>query len=69
MTGEEVRREVRAWLEANWNPELSLVEWRNRLADSGWVLCNGQIVTLTMEDGSLLSDVATPNLVDRFIMG
>jgi alkylation response protein AidB-like acyl-CoA dehydrogenase len=36
MTADEVRREVRAWLEANWDPELSLVEWRNRLADSGW---------------------------------
>jgi alkylation response protein AidB-like acyl-CoA dehydrogenase len=32
----EVRAEVREWLAANWDPELSLVEWRNRLADSGW---------------------------------
>ncbi len=36
MNAEDVRREVRAWLEANWDPELSLIEWRNRLADSGW---------------------------------
>jgi len=36
MDAEQARREVRAWLDANWNPELSLVEWRNRLADSGW---------------------------------
>ncbi len=36
MDADQVRRDVRAWLEANWNPELSLVEWRNRLADSGW---------------------------------
>jgi alkylation response protein AidB-like acyl-CoA dehydrogenase len=36
MDAESVRREVRAWLEANWNPEQSLVEWRNKLADSGW---------------------------------
>jgi len=36
MEAEDVRREVRAWLEANWNPDLSLVEWRNKLADSGW---------------------------------
>ncbi|MEQ8861478.1 MAG: acyl-CoA dehydrogenase family protein [Pseudomonadales bacterium] len=28
--------EVRDWLAANWDPELSLVEWRDRLADSGW---------------------------------
>ena len=34
-TESSVRAEVRAWLEANWNPELGLVEWRNKLADSG----------------------------------
>ncbi len=32
----QVRAEVRAWLAANWDPELSLVTWRNKLADSGW---------------------------------
>ncbi len=31
-----VRAEVRAWLEANWNADYGLVEWRNRLIDSGW---------------------------------
>ena len=31
-----VRNEVRAWLDANWSPELGLLEWRNMLADSGW---------------------------------
>jgi len=31
-----VRAEVGAWLEDNWDPELSLLDWRNRLADSGW---------------------------------
>jgi alkylation response protein AidB-like acyl-CoA dehydrogenase len=35
-TEEEIRSEVRAWLEANWDPDLSLVEWRMKLADSGW---------------------------------
>lgn len=32
----EVRAEVRDWLQANWNTKLSLIEWRNKLADSGW---------------------------------
>jgi alkylation response protein AidB-like acyl-CoA dehydrogenase len=32
----EVRAEVRAWLKDNWDPEMSLVAWRNKLADSGW---------------------------------
>ena len=31
-----VRREVRQWLEANWDPNEDLVAWRNLLADSGW---------------------------------
>ena len=35
-TEASVRAEARAWLEANWNPDSSLVEWRNKLADSGW---------------------------------
>lgn len=36
ITAESVRAEVRAWLEENWNPDQGLVEWRNKLADSGW---------------------------------
>jgi alkylation response protein AidB-like acyl-CoA dehydrogenase len=35
-TQDEVRREVREWLQANWNPDLSLVAWRTLLAESGW---------------------------------
>ncbi|MEQ9451228.1 MAG: acyl-CoA dehydrogenase family protein [Pseudomonadales bacterium] len=31
-----VRREVRTWLEAHWDPELKLSEWRSMLADTGW---------------------------------
>jgi alkylation response protein AidB-like acyl-CoA dehydrogenase len=31
-----VRAEVRAWLEANWNTEYGLVEWRTKLIESGW---------------------------------
>jgi len=35
-TETSVRNDVRAWLEANWNPELGLVEWRQKLIESGW---------------------------------
>ncbi|HEX4979669.1 MAG TPA: acyl-CoA dehydrogenase family protein [Acidimicrobiales bacterium] len=35
-TPEEVRAEVSTWLEEAWDPELPLLEWRRRLADSGW---------------------------------
>ena len=34
-TEESVRAEARAWLEANWSLNYGLVEWRNKLADSG----------------------------------
>jgi alkylation response protein AidB-like acyl-CoA dehydrogenase len=33
---EDVRTEFRAWLEAHWNPELSLREWRELLVESRW---------------------------------
>ena len=36
ITAETVRAEVRAWLAASWDPNLGLLEWRNRLIDSGW---------------------------------
>ncbi len=36
MNEDAIRTEVRAWLEANWDSSLSLVEWRSRLVDSGW---------------------------------
>jgi alkylation response protein AidB-like acyl-CoA dehydrogenase len=35
-TAQSVRDEVRVWLEENWNPQRSLIEWRNMLADTGW---------------------------------
>ena len=34
--GDEVRAQVAAWLAEAWDPELSLAQWRDRLADSGW---------------------------------
>jgi alkylation response protein AidB-like acyl-CoA dehydrogenase len=40
LTEDSVRKEVRAWLAANWNPDYGLVEWRNKLADSGWGVPN-----------------------------
>jgi alkylation response protein AidB-like acyl-CoA dehydrogenase len=37
MTDVDVMRtELLDWLEANWDPGLSLLEWRRRLAGSGW---------------------------------
>jgi alkylation response protein AidB-like acyl-CoA dehydrogenase len=33
---EDVRRDVKAWLEENWDPDLSLLAWRRKLVESGW---------------------------------
>ncbi|MCX7364463.1 MAG: acyl-CoA dehydrogenase family protein [Alphaproteobacteria bacterium] len=35
-TEDSVRAEARAWLQENWDPALGLVEWRKKLAASGW---------------------------------
>lgn len=35
-TEEEVRAAARDWFEKNWSPDLSLGEWWERLAESGW---------------------------------
>ncbi len=33
-----MRAEVRSWLAENWDPELSLVEWRERLVEARWAV-------------------------------
>ena len=40
VTENSIRNESRLWLEENWDTNLDLFEWRNRLADSGWGLPN-----------------------------
>lgn len=35
-TEDEVRSEVRAWLKENFSPDYGLIEWRNKLLESGW---------------------------------
>ncbi|MDH5738265.1 MAG: acyl-CoA dehydrogenase family protein, partial [Gammaproteobacteria bacterium] len=36
MSDESIVVAVSRWLNENWSPTLSLVEWRNRLVDGGW---------------------------------
>jgi alkylation response protein AidB-like acyl-CoA dehydrogenase len=38
MTPEGVRSEVRAWVEANWDPNGSLLGWRRQLVAAGWAV-------------------------------
>ena len=35
-TAEDVRTEVKAWLEENWDPDLTVAEWWDLLARSGY---------------------------------
>jgi alkylation response protein AidB-like acyl-CoA dehydrogenase len=35
---QRVVADVRAWLEENWDADASLIEWRSKLADSGWAV-------------------------------
>src|SRR5205814_2522334 len=34
----DVRREVEDWLDASWDPDLTLAEWWARLGASGWAV-------------------------------
>jgi alkylation response protein AidB-like acyl-CoA dehydrogenase len=36
LTPDSVRLELKAWLAANWDPDLSLLEWRRRLVSARW---------------------------------
>ena len=37
-TEQDLRQEVRTWVSQNWDPSLSLREWRERLVTSGWAV-------------------------------
>ena len=37
-TPDGVRAEIAAWLADHWDPDLSLVDWRRRLVDAGWLV-------------------------------
>ncbi|MGF1596291.1 MAG: acyl-CoA dehydrogenase family protein [Acidimicrobiales bacterium] len=36
VSADDVRDEARTWLEEHWDPNRSVVDWRNLLADTGW---------------------------------
>ncbi|MEM9712598.1 MAG: acyl-CoA dehydrogenase, partial [Actinomycetota bacterium] len=38
VTEAELREEVRAWFDAAWDPDLSLLVWRRRLVEAGWAV-------------------------------
>jgi len=36
VTEQDVRAELREWIAENWDTNMGLIEWRGKLADSGW---------------------------------
>lgn len=38
ITETEIADQVREWFDGAWDPSLSLIEWRERLVDSGWAV-------------------------------
>jgi hypothetical protein len=65
----EIRDRLRRWIESAWDPELSLAEWRARLADAGWAC-----PTWPREWGGLalpaaLAEVVADELADAGVPG
>lgn len=40
MSPEDIKKELSEWLDANWDPNRPLIEWRNILVDGGWAAAN-----------------------------
>ena len=61
MTNDEIREEVSAWLDANWQPDRSLREWRDILIDGGWAAPQWPSAwygrDFTMEQTQVVADV------------
>ena len=38
LTEADVATQVLEWFHESWDPDLSLIEWRGRLVDSGWAV-------------------------------
>ena len=36
VNAKKLRQELRTWLESNWDPNASLIQWRTKLTESGW---------------------------------
>ena len=38
ITEADIEGEVAEWFHAHWDPNLPLIEWRERLVESGWAV-------------------------------
>ena len=68
MTNEQIVDAVNGWIDDNWNPDLSLLEWREILVEGGWATPNWPKANFgrdfTMEQAALVSRIfAERNIV------
>jgi alkylation response protein AidB-like acyl-CoA dehydrogenase len=57
-----VREEVRTWLHEQWDPDVSLREWRTRLVDAGWAVPSWPRATLGRDLPPWAGDVVAEEL-------
>ncbi len=65
---DELREEARTWFEENWDPDLTVAEWWERLGTSGWAVPYDEAVrpslsfarTLAPRSSSMRTAVASP---------
>jgi alkylation response protein AidB-like acyl-CoA dehydrogenase len=58
LSADSVRAEISQWLTTHWDPEMSLAQWRELLADSGWACPTWPICgrSLPAELGRVVTD-------------
>ena len=70
MAGDDEFLDVlRAWLDANWDPELALREWRQRLVDAGWAVPSWPVDRFGRGLAPRADDVVARELATRGIPG
>jgi alkylation response protein AidB-like acyl-CoA dehydrogenase len=68
-TPEGVRAEIRAWIEAAWRPDTSLVEWRRTLVASGWAVPSWPARWYGRDLPAWADDVARAELIEAGAVG
>jgi alkylation response protein AidB-like acyl-CoA dehydrogenase len=65
----DVTEEVRSWVDDAWDPDLSLLEWRARLVDSGWATPTWPVEWGGRGLPTPLADVVAEALADAGVPG
>ena len=62
VNAKKLRQELRTWLESNWDPNASLIQWRTKLTESGW----GMPTWPTQWFGKDLPQALNPSVGEEF---